>query len=94
MLEAGIIRRSSSCWSSPLHMVRRLEALRRLSRLNAATVEDKYPLPNMGDLSSRLDGCVIFSKLDLQKGWPATVCWTLSLRKVGSNSPLLSGQLS
>jgi hypothetical protein len=37
--------------------------------LNAATVEDKYPLPNMGDLSSRLDGCVIFSKLDLQKGY-------------------------
>jgi hypothetical protein len=38
-------------------------------RLNGTTVEDKYPLPNMGDLSSRLDGCVIFSKLDLQKGY-------------------------
>jgi hypothetical protein len=34
-------------------------------RLNAATAEDKYPLPNMGDLSARLDGCKIFSKLDL-----------------------------
>jgi hypothetical protein len=38
-------------------------------RLNNITVEDKYPLPNMGDLSARLDGCVIFSKLDLQKGY-------------------------
>jgi hypothetical protein len=38
-------------------------------RLNIATAEDKYPLPNMGDLASRLDGCTIFSKLDLQKGY-------------------------
>jgi hypothetical protein len=38
-------------------------------RLNAATAEDKYPLPIMGDLSARLDNCVIFSKLDLQKGY-------------------------
>jgi hypothetical protein len=34
-----------------------------------ATSEDKYPLPNMGDLSARLDGCMVFSKLDLQKGY-------------------------
>jgi hypothetical protein len=33
------------------------------------TKEDKYPIPNMGDLSGRLDGCVIFSKLDLRKGY-------------------------
>jgi transposase InsO family protein len=38
-------------------------------RLNLVTTEDKYPLPNMADLSSRLDSCVIFSKLDLQKGY-------------------------
>jgi hypothetical protein len=28
--------------------------------LNIVTTKDKYPLPNMGDLSSRLDGCTIF----------------------------------
>jgi cleavage and polyadenylation specificity factor subunit 1 len=38
-------------------------------RLNVLTTDDKYPLPNMGDLASRLDGCNIFSKLDLQKGY-------------------------
>jgi hypothetical protein len=38
-------------------------------RLNLQTKEDKYPLPNMGDLAARLDGCQIFSKLDLQKGY-------------------------
>jgi hypothetical protein len=73
MLAAGVIRRSSSSWSSPLHMVKKKCGTWRpcgdYRRLNSATVEDKYPLPNMGDLSSRLDGCTIFSKLDLQKGY-------------------------
>ncbi len=32
-------------------------------------MEDKYPLPNMADLAARLDGCRIFSKLDLRKGY-------------------------
>jgi hypothetical protein len=35
--------------------------------LNLQTVEDKYPLPNMADLLARLDGCTVFSKLDLKK---------------------------
>jgi hypothetical protein len=35
--------------------------------LNLQTVED--PLPNMASLAARLDGCVIFSKLDLKKGY-------------------------
>jgi Reverse transcriptase (RNA-dependent DNA polymerase) len=57
MLEAGVVRRSSSCWSSPLHMVKKKCCGWRpcgdFRRLNAVTAEDKYPLPNMGDLSSR-----------------------------------------
>jgi RNase H-like domain found in reverse transcriptase/Reverse transcriptase (RNA-dependent DNA polymerase) len=73
MLEAGIIRRSASAWSSPLHMVRKKGGGWRpcgnFRRLNVCTTEDKYPLPNMGNLSARLDGCTIFSKLDLQKGY-------------------------
>jgi hypothetical protein len=38
-------------------------------RLNIITAADKYPLPNMADLSARLAGCSYFSKLDLQKGY-------------------------
>jgi transposase InsO family protein len=73
MLAAGIVRRSSSQWSSPLHMVRKKDGTWRpcgdYRRLNLQTKEDRYPLPNMGDLAARLDGCQIFSKLDLQKGY-------------------------
>jgi hypothetical protein len=37
--------------------------------LNLVTTEDKYPLPNMANNSSRLNNCKIFPKLDLQKGY-------------------------
>jgi hypothetical protein len=37
--------------------------------LNLVTTPDKYPLPNMQDLSSGLHDCTIFSKIDLVKGY-------------------------
>jgi hypothetical protein len=73
MLDEGIIRRSSSQWSSLLHMVQKKDGSWRpcgdYRQLNLQTVEDKYPLPNMADLAARLDGCKLFSKLDLRKGY-------------------------
>ncbi len=33
------------------------------------TTPDKYPLPNVQDLSNGLNGCNIFSKIDLVKGY-------------------------
>jgi hypothetical protein len=69
----GIIRRSSSCWASPLHMVRKADGSWRpcgdYRRLNLVTRPDKYPVPNMTDLASRLHGCKVFTKLDLRKGY-------------------------
>jgi len=38
-------------------------------RLNLVTTKDSYPLPNMADFAERLEGCVIFSKVDLRKGY-------------------------
>ncbi len=68
----GIVRRSNSPWSSPLHMVRKPDGSWRrcgdYRRLNLVTVPDSYPLPNMLD-SERIAGCTIFSKVDLRKGY-------------------------
>ncbi len=69
----GIIRRSWNNWSAPLHMVMKPDETWRpcgdYCRLNHATTPDSYPLPNIQDLSSRMHGFSIFSKLDLRKGY-------------------------
>ena len=71
--KAGIIQRSSSSWASPLHLVKKKDGSWRpcgdFRRLNLATTEDKYPVPNMGDFSGQMEGCTVFSKLDLKNGY-------------------------
>jgi hypothetical protein len=73
LLRDGVVRRSDSPWASPLHMVRKVDGTWRpcgdYRRLNGVTVPDSYPLPNMMDFAARLEGCTIFSKLDLRKGY-------------------------
>ena len=57
----------------PLHMVRKADGSWRpcgdYRRLNAATVPDTYPIPNMMDFTTKVAGSKIFSKIDLRKGY-------------------------
>ena len=73
MEEMGVIRRSNSPWSSPLHIVLKKDGSLRpcgdYRRLNDITVPDRYPVPNMQDFSARLAGNTIFSKVDLVRGY-------------------------
>jgi cleavage and polyadenylation specificity factor subunit 1 len=70
---AGIVRRSNSPWSSPLHMVPKPDDSWRpcgdYCRLNTVTTPDCYPLPSMFDLSAKLHGCKFFSCVDLVTGY-------------------------
>jgi hypothetical protein len=91
MLKAGIIRRSHSQWSSPLHLVKKKDGSWRpcgdFRHLNLITVTDKYPLPNMADFSARLDGCTVFSKLDLNKGYLQVPVTTADVPKTALITP-------
>jgi transposase InsO family protein len=71
--KAGIVRRSTREWAALLHMVRKADGTWRpcgdYRRLNVQTTPDRYTCLNIADLTARLAGCKVFTKLDLRKGY-------------------------
>ena len=91
MVDAGICRPSSSPWSSPLHMVPKPDGSWRpcgnYRRLNNATVDDRYPLPNIQDFSRGLRGARVFSVVDLVRGYHQIPMSEVDLAKTAIVTP-------
>jgi hypothetical protein len=73
MLDNGIIVESTSPYSSNMLLVDKKDGSKRFCvdyrTLNANTVKDTYPLPNVDDILDQLRGCMFFSQLDLASGY-------------------------
>ena len=73
MLENNIIQESSSPYSSNPLMVTKKDGCKRFCvdfrTLNANTVKDTYPLPNVDDMLDQFWGCNYFTQLDLASGY-------------------------
>lgn len=73
LLDAGIIKESESNYASPVILVKKKTGGSRLCvdyrSLNAITVRDRFPLPNIDDQVSKLAGKSRFSSLDMAQGY-------------------------
>lgn len=69
-LAKGFIRPSRSPASSPVLFVKKKGGKLRLCvdyrSLNAITIKNRYPIPRIADLLDRVEGCTVFTKIDLQ----------------------------
>lgn len=78
ILDQGIIRPSSSPWTSPVWIVlKKLDAFGQKKwrlvidhrKLNDKTMYDGYPMTNITDILDKLGRCMYFSTFDLASGF-------------------------
>ena len=73
MLQAGVIRPSTSSWASAPVLVRKKDGEVRYTvdyrKVNAKTIRDVYPLPLISECIDALEGTLWFHTLDLASGY-------------------------
>ncbi|XP_052749153.1 uncharacterized protein LOC128200275 [Galleria mellonella] len=73
LLNAGVIRESSSPFASPILLVKKKDGSDRMvvdyRELNSNTRSDNYPLPRISDQIDRLHGAKHFTSLDMTSGF-------------------------
>lgn len=80
MLGKGVIRESTSPWSSPVVLIRKRDGTWRFCvdyrKLNGAAKKDVHPLPRIDDVLDMLQGSRFFTTLDMASGY-----WQVPIRE-------------
>lgn len=73
LLDAGVIRESTSPFASPILLVKKSDGSERMCvdyrELNANTLPENYPLPRIEEQIDRLNGAHYFSSIDMASGF-------------------------
>lgn len=69
-LDLGFIKKYISPWGAPVIFVKKKDGSLRLCidyrDLNRATINNRYPMPQIDDLFGQIKGASIYSKIDLR----------------------------
>jgi Reverse transcriptase (RNA-dependent DNA polymerase)./Integrase core domain. len=95
LLEKDVIQQSFSPWSSPVWMVpKKLDASNKQKfrmvidyrKLNAKTIDDKFPIPNITEVLDKLGKNTYFTTLDLTSGFHQIQMENESIPKTAFNT--------
>ncbi|XP_026744760.1 uncharacterized protein LOC113506100 [Trichoplusia ni] len=91
LLDANIIRESSSPFASPILLVKKKDGSDRMCvnyrELNSNTIPDNYPLPLINDQINKLHGAHYFSTIDMASGFHQLPVHEESIEKTSFVTP-------
>ena len=91
LMDAGVVSESKSLYAPPVVLVKKKDKTLRVCvdfcKLNARTVKDSYPIPQIAEMLQAFSGAEWFCSLDLQSGYLQVKIASGDKAKTGITTP-------